>query len=152
MTKVIGLVLLSAFVAIQFWRPGQNADDSDLPNAITKQLQVPADVQVLLQNACYDCHSNNTRYPWYINLQPVAWFMSDHIRQGKEELNLDEFGKYSGRRQLSKLKSIAGRVKDGTMPISAYTFMHKEARLSEVEKDLIIDWAIQTRDSLEAAK
>ena len=150
--KGIGLFLLSAFIVIQFWRPRHNTDNADLPNTITKQVAVPADVKTLLRNACYDCHSNNTRYPWYVNVQPVAWLMSDHIREGKKELNFDEFGAYSGRRQLSKLRSIAGRVKDGSMPISSYTFMHPEARLLKMEKELIIEWALQTKDGLEAAK
>lgn len=150
--KGIGLFLLIAFVVIQFFRPDRNISKGDSSGAIAKQLLVPADVQAILQNACYDCHSNNTRYPWYMNVQPVAWFMSDHVREGKKELNFDAFGAYSGRRQLSRLKSIAGRVKDGTMPLSSYTFMHKEARLSEVEKELIIDWALQTKDNLESVK
>ena len=150
--KITGLFLLLAFVAIQFFKPDRNIDKGDLPMAITKQVPVPADVKGLLQNACYDCHSNNTRYPWYVKMQPVAWLMSDHIREGKKELNFDAFGTYSGRRQLSKLKSIAGRVKDGTMPLSSYTLMHREANLSDKEKGLIIDWALQTKDSLETAK
>ncbi len=150
--KVIALFLVLAFVVIQFFRPERNTNKGDLSNAILKQVPVPPDVQMHLQNACYDCHSNNTRYPWYVYVQPVAWFMSDHIREGKKELNFDEFGTYSVRRQLSKLKSIAGSVKDGTMPLTSYTLMHKEARLSEFEKELIIDWAVKTRDSLEAAK
>lgn len=150
--KEIGLFLLLAFVIIQFFRPARNISNGDLQGAITKQLPVPANVQALLKPACYDCHSNNTRYPWYVNVQPVAWLLAYHVREGKKELNFDEFSTYSGRRQLSKLKSIAGRVKDGTMPISSYAFMHKEARLSDGEKELIMEWALQTKDSLEAAK
>lgn len=150
--KGIGLFLLLAFVAIQFFRPERNTNEGDLPNAIIKQAPVPLEVKQLLQNACYDCHSNNTRYPWYVNVQPVAWLLSHHVQEGKKDLNLDEFGTYSDRRKLSKLKSLAGSVKDGSMPLSSYTLMHKEARLSEKEKILIIDWAIQTKDSLETAE
>lgn len=150
--KGIGLFLLLAFVAIQFFRPERNTNEGDLPNAIIKQVPVPVEVKQLLQNACYDCHSNNTPYPWYVNVQPVAWFLSHHVQEGKKELNFDEFGTYSGRRQLSKLKSIAGSVKDGSMPLSSYTLMHNEARLSDKEKELIVDWALQTKANLEAAK
>lgn len=150
--KGTGLFLLLAFVVIQFFRPERNIGKGLSTGAITKLLQVPQDVQALLQNACYDCHSNHTRYPWYVKIQPVAWLMSHHITEGKKELNFDEFGTYSGRRQLSKLKSIAGSVKDASMPLSSYTFMHNKARLSELEKELIIDWALKTRDSLETAK
>lgn len=150
--KGIGLFLLVALVVIQFFRPERNINKGDLPGDTAKRLPVPADVQGLLKNACYDCHSNNTRYPWYMNMQPVAWLMSQHISEGKKELNFDEFKSYTSRRQLSKLKSIAGSVKDGSMPLSSYTLMHREARLSDKEKELIIDWALQTKDSLEAAK
>jgi hypothetical protein len=150
--KGVGLFLLLAFVVIQFFRPDRNISKRDLSGTITKRVPVPVDVQRLLQNACYDCHSSNTRYPWYVNVQPVAWFMSDHIREGKKDLNFDEFGTYSGRRQLSKLKSVAGSIEDGSMPLSSYALIHKKARLSENEKIIIIEWALQTKDNLEAAK
>ncbi len=150
--KGTGLFLLVAVVVIQFFRPDRNINKGDFPGAISKQLPVPSDVMGLLKNACYDCHSNNTNYTWYVNTQPVAWFLSHHIRKGKRELNFDAFGTYTSRRQLSKLKSIAGSVKDGSMPLSSYTLMHREARLSYKEKDLIIGWALKTKDSLEAAK
>ena len=148
--KGTGLFLLLTFGAIQFFIPDRNISKGPSPNAITKL--VPPELQDLLQNACYDCHSNHTHYPWYVKIQPIAWFMSHHITEGKKELNFDEFGTYSGRRQLSKLKSIAGSVKDASMPLSSYTFMHNKARLSETEKELIIDWALKTKDSLETAK
>ncbi len=150
--KGTGLFLLVAFVAIQFFRPDSNSSKMASTNTITKLVMVPPNVQGLLHNACYDCHSNNTRYPWYMNMQPVAWFMSQHISEGKKELNFDAFGTYSGRRQMSKLKSIASSVKDGSMPPSSYTLMHNEARLSNKEKELLIYWALQTKDSLETAK
>ncbi len=150
--KAIGLFLLLALVLIQLLRPERNISKGDLASAITEQVPIPAEVQGLLQNACYDCHSNNTRYPWYVNVQPVAWVMSDHIKEGKKELNFDAFGTSSRRRQLSKLKAIAGSIKDGSMPLSSYTLMHNEARLSDKEKGLIIYWALQTKDSLETAK
>jgi hypothetical protein len=150
--KGVGLFLLLAFVVIQFFRPDRNISKGDLPGAIAKQVPVPADVQALLKNACYDCHSKNTRYPWYVNVQPVAWFMSDHIREGKKELNFDEFGTYSARRQLSKLKAIAGSIKDGSMPLASYKFIHKGARISVAEKEIIISWALHTRDSLESVR
>lgn len=150
--KVIALILLLALIVIQFFKPARNERDGDFSGAIAKHLLVPADVQKLLKNACYDCHSNNTRYPWYVNVQPIAWFMSQHIKDAKKELNFDAFGTYSKRRQQSKLRSIAGRIKDGSMPLSSYTFMHSEARLSKNEKKLIVDWALKTKDSLEAAK
>jgi hypothetical protein len=112
------------------------------------QFKTPTNVAGVLKISCYDCHSNNTRYPWYANIQPMGWLLADHIKDGKAELNFEEFGSYSKRRQLSKLKSIAGSVKDGSMPLASYTWMHRDAKLSAEKRALIIDWATRTRDSL----
>ena len=141
--------MLIVLVAMQFSQPARNkglVGEAD----ITKHFFVPADVGAILKISCYDCHSNNTRYPWYANLQPMGWVLADHIKDGKAELNFDEFGSYSKRRQLSKLKSIAGSVKDGSMPITSYTWMHSDARLSAEDKAAIIGWATKARDSLQA--
>lgn len=147
--KRILLALLIVFVAIQFMQPARNANQQVIASGVTKQFNVPSNVQGLLRTACSDCHSNNTRYPWYANIQPMGWLLADHIKEGKAALNFDEFGSYSKRRQLSKLKSIAGSVKDGSMPITSYTWMHPNAKLSAENKALIIDWATRTRDSLQ---
>jgi hypothetical protein len=121
-----------------------------LATDISKIVSIPDSVQVVLKNACYDCHSNNTNYPWYSNIQPMGWLMATHIRQGKEELNFSEFGSYSSRKQLSKLNGIANSIKDDIMPLSSYKLMHKNARLSTIEKVLIINWVKQSKDSLSA--
>jgi hypothetical protein len=136
---------------IQFIRPAHNANGQVLPTDFAKVVAVPNNVLVLLQNACYDCHSNNTEYPWYSNLQPMAWMMANHIKNGKEKLNLSEFGSYTSRRQISKLKEIANQIKDGEMPIFSYKMMHKNARLSKEQRDLIMDWANSMADSLSSS-
>lgn len=146
--KKTALVLVAVFVVIQFIRPAHNTNRKVLTTDLAKVVAVPNNVLTLLQNACYDCHSNNTKYPWYSNLQPMAWMMANHIKNGKEKLNFSEFGSYTGRRQISKLKEIANQIKDGEMPISSYKMMHKNARLSKEQMDLIMDWANSMADSL----
>ncbi len=148
--KKILLVLLVVFIAIQFIQPARNASNQVLPNDISKLVKIPDSVQVLLKNACYDCHSNNTSYPWYVNIQPMGWLMAKHIKEGKAVLNFSDFGSYTNRRQISKLKSIVNQIKDDEMPLSSYKWMHKNARLSKEGKDLIIDWMNKTADSLSA--
>ena len=96
----------------------------------------------------YDCHSNNTYYPWYNNIQPVSWIMESHIKKGKKELNFSEFGTYSKRRQKSKIKSIINQIKDDEMPLSSYTLLHRKSILSESDKLLIINWMEQQRNGL----
>ena len=146
--KKILLVLLIVIIAIQFIQPAGNESGQVLPTDIAKVYNIPDQVQTVLKNACYDCHSNNTNYPWYANIQPVGWILTRHIKNGKAELNFSEFGDYSSRKQRSKLNSIAKTIEDGTMPLSSYTLIHKNAILTKEEKALIIDWANTTKDSL----
>lgn len=142
------LILLIVVIAIQFIQPVPNKNGQVLETDITKVVEVPKDIQGILKTSCYDCHSNNTDYPWYSKLQPGGWWMASHIKKGKEELNLSEFGSYSNRRQQSKLKSIINAIDDGTMPISSYTLIHKNAILSDGDKTRLKRWASSIKDSL----
>lgn len=146
--KKILLALAVILVALQFIQPARNKNGQVLPTDFSKIYTVPANVQGLLQNACYDCHSNNTRYPWYVNTQPMAWIMAGHIKNGKEKLNFSEFGSYPVRRQASKLKGIANSIKDDEMPLTSYRQMHNTAKLSQADKTLIIDWMQKQAESL----
>src|ERR1700676_5089858 len=110
--------MLLAFIAIQFFQPALNRNGQALPTNFTKIYPVPANLQTILLNACYDCHSNNTRYPWYSNIQPISWMMSRHIKNGKEKLNFSEFGGYNARRHINKLKGIENSLKDDIIPLT----------------------------------
>lgn len=145
-------VLLIAFALIQFIRPARNKSGQVLPTDLTRTYSVPTDVEAVLKNSCYDCHSNNTRYPLYVDIQPAGWLLAKHIKDGKKELNFSDFGSYSARRQISKLRSIENSIKDGTMPLSSYTFLHSDARLSKEDKTLLTAWATRLQDSLAANK
>ena len=146
-------ILLAAgivLIIIQFIRPARNTSVQILSTDISKTVAISDSVQTILLNACYDCHSNNTNYPWYVNIQPTGWLMAQHITQAKEELNFSEFGSYSPRRQLSKLNGIANSIRDDIMPLSSYKLMHKNAHLNTNEKTLVINWAQQSEYSLSA--
>jgi hypothetical protein len=95
----------------------------------------------ILQRACNDCHSNNTHYPWYTNIQPVGWWMQHHVNEGKEELNFSEFGTYTAKRQNHKMEEVAEQIKKGEMPLNSYLWIHKDAKLSDQEKEILISWA-----------
>lgn len=146
--KKIFLGLLIAFIVIQAFRPARNNSGQRLATDVTNVVQVPDTVLRILHAACYDCHSNNTRYPWYMNVQPVAWMMASHVKEGKSNLNFSEFGSYSKRKQANKLRSIGEAVKEGSMPLSSYILMHKEAKITEAEKRAITEWALKAKDSL----
>ena len=146
--KII-LVLIILFALIQFIpKPKKNLSSSTTNVTIDKMYPVSDSVMHILKVACYDCHSNRTLYPWYSNLQPVALLLNSHITDGKKELNFDEFGSYTLRRQKSKFKSIASQIKDNEMPLTSYKLLHAKARLTKDEKQLIINWAKQHFDSL----
>ncbi|MFA5046049.1 MAG: heme-binding domain-containing protein [Paludibacter sp.] len=146
------LVLVIVFIAIQFIPTAKNTSLKESETDISNAVIVPKKVQTILKNACFDCHSNNTYYPWYSKIQPVRWMMDTHIKEGKAEINFSEFGNYSTRSQISKLKGLANSIKDNIMPLSSYRLMHKSANLSDVEKNLIITWALHTSDSLSVKK
>jgi len=146
--RIAGLSLLVAGIAIQPFRPERNRSAGPFPRDIVAVVPVPDSIHTLLRAACYDCHSNNTTYPWYAEIQPGGWYLAHHISEGKAELNFHEFAAYSKRRQEGKLKAIAGQVKDGEMPLPSYTWLHPEARLSKAQKARIIAWARAAADSL----
>ena len=99
----------------------------------------------ILSKACYDCHSNNTTYPWYASLQPVAWWLGDHIEHGKKELNFSEFGNYAPRKQYRKLEEVIEEVEADKMPLPSYTLIHRDARLKDNERQILINWARDQR-------
>ena len=138
--KTIILVLLLLFITIQFIQPTRNRSSEVLSTDIEKIYVVPVKVSAILKTSCYDCHSNNTRYPWYSFIQPGAWWMTSHITKGKANLNFSEFGSYSSRKQQGKLQAIRNSIKDETMPLSSYTMLHKNAKLSKDDKTLLLDW------------
>jgi hypothetical protein len=148
LAKKILTVIVIAFVAIQFFRPDRSIDSQASSSDISGVFSMPDSVKVILQNACYDCHSNNTRYPWYVNIQPAGWWMAGHISEAKGNLNFSEFGGYEQRRQLSKLEGVAAVVEEDIMPLRSYKMIHKNARLSTTEKNLLIEWARQSTDSI----
>src|SRR5439155_17176288 len=124
------IVLFILLVAIQFIRPAKNLSNHLLASDITRVYNMPQNVSVIFKKACNDCHSNNTIYPWYAQIQPVGWWLNNHIEEGKRELNLSEFGTYNIARQYKKLDDIAEQVKKGEMPLSSYTLIHTNTRLT----------------------
>jgi len=139
--KKLLLLLLIVLVVIQFIRPAENHSGKLSKNDITLHYTVPDTVLAILKTSCYDCHSNNTRYPWYNRVQPVAWWLSSHVKDGKRELNFSEFASYPLAKQAKKLKNTVKQIKGGGMPLNSYLWIHKDAKLEEGQKDTLIQWA-----------
>lgn len=147
--KIIAGVALILFIAIQFFPTDRNESYTTPQSDFMLVNDVPINIQKTLTVSCYDCHSNRTAYPWYNKIQPIAWYLEDHVKEGKAELNFNEWGTYSDRRKKSKLRSIIKQIENGKMPLESYTYLHKEAVLSKEDANIIIDFMIQLRDSLQ---
>jgi hypothetical protein len=146
--KTFFLILLILFVVLQFFRSKKNISEAVSVNDITKTYAVPTNVMASLQTSCYDCHSNNTKYPWYSHIQPVAWWLADHIEEGKKEINFNEFAAYSPRRQYRKFKEINDQLEEDEMPLKSYTIIHSDAKLSKDQKIAIYNWTNAMMDSM----
>lgn len=143
-------ILLLAFIVIQFIRPAKNKAEGISQNDISKIYPVPENVQTILKTSCYDCHSNNTVYPWYAQIQPVAWWLNNHIQDGKKDLNFSEFASYRIRRQYKKLEEINELVKKDEMPLDSYLWLHKNAKLDDQQKLTLANWVTTIRDTIKA--
>ncbi len=143
---VIGVLLL-----LQLYpKPPKNQQDQPTGNELDKAHAVPPPVMAILENSCYDCHSNHTIYPWYASVQPVAFWLNQHIEEGKEELNFSIFGSYSLRKQYHKLEEIAEQIEEDEMPLSSYTLVHRTAKLNTTQKSMVGSWVSALRDSFQA--
>jgi len=142
--KRIAILLVVILVGVQFIPTDVNQQEEIPKTDIRHVYDVPDNVMNILQISCYDCHSNNTNYPWYSHVQPMRFLMDRDIREGKEELNFSEFGSYSQRKQKNKLDRISKQVKADKMPLPSYLLLHSNAKLSADDKQEIINW-VETR-------
>ena len=132
---VVAIVLVIQVIPVE-----RNVSTVPPGQSFEKTEKVPANVAAILKVSCYDCHSNNTRYPWYSELQPGAYFMAQHIKEGKEELNLDEFNDYSKRRKKAKIKSIINQIEKEKMPLKSYLLLHPDAGLTPNKKKVLLQF------------
>jgi hypothetical protein len=149
MVKKLFLVLLVAFLGLQFFRPEKNISNERSRDISTKYA-IPAEVDAILKVACNDCHSNYTRYPWYANVQPVTWWLNNHVTDGKKHLNFSTFAERRIAVQNHKFEEIIETVRDKYMPMESYTALglHPEAKLTEQQRNTLINWAQSQMDSL----
>tara|TARA_R110002167_G_C12254159_1_gene612313 strand:+ start:64 stop:519 length:456 start_codon:yes stop_codon:yes gene_type:complete len=150
--KVLKIITWStsiAFLVIQFFSTSINQSDVVPVTDFILVNNVPSSIKEKLQVSCYDCHSNNTNYPWYNKVQPAAWYLEDHVKDGKAELNFNEWDSYSERRKKSKLRSIVKQIENAEMPLFSYTLVHKDAIFSEEDKLMVINYMKGLKDSIE---
>ena len=146
--KIALLLIVLGLVIAQFFRPERFSTGEVTKDDITNVLQVPDDVQKILKRSCFDCHSNHTVWPWYTNVSPVNWLVYDDVNTGRHKMNFSEWGKLSASKQSTKLQNICDNIKDGDMPLPKYLLIHRDAVLSQQEKDILCKWADAQADSL----
>jgi cytochrome c553 len=148
-TKKILIALLVVFIIIQFIKPAKNQSSAVTPNEIFANFQTADSTKQLIRTACYDCHSNNTVYPWYAEIQPAAWWLADHVNEGKSELNFSEFASYKPKKADHKLEEVVEMLKEGEMPLKSYTLIHNDAKLSDAQREELSKWAESLRAQIQ---
>ena len=139
--KIILAIVLFIFIGIQFSQPALNVDKGQVYTTdFTQAYKMPVQVKAMFQTSCYDCHSNNTNYFWYDYIQPARALVESHIKNAKEDLNFNEWGKYSNRKQERLLNSIKEQIETKQMPLSSYTLMHKDAKLNDEQIKVLTNW------------
>ncbi|NNL33379.1 MAG: heme-binding domain-containing protein [Flavobacteriaceae bacterium] len=143
--KKILLLLLVAFVIAQFFGPEKNDGDLATVTPFLNETNPPDNVKQILEESCFDCHSNHSRYPWYNNITPVNYWLADHIKHGKDHFNMSEWTENSIKRKDHKFEELIEMVEKKDMPLPSYTWTHTEAKLSDEQIASIIAWAENVR-------
>ena len=139
--KIIVIVGVIAFIGIQFIRPDFTNPPVVETDTLEASMQVPEQVDAILNRSCVDCHTNKTVYPWYSKIAPVSWWLGNHISEGRRELNMSVWNTYSPKKKANKLNEICEQVESGEMPLPSYLWIHRYAVLKEGETKTLCDWA-----------
>jgi len=154
MKKILPRILIIlglAFIVIQFFGPEKTNPAVDETKTILASASVPPEVSAILTRACYDCHSHQTRWPWYSNVAPVSWFVIGHVNEARQHLNFSEWATYDPKRMKRKLEEIKEEVEDGAMPLPSYLPLHPDAKLSPEDVRALSAWAVAERQRLAPA-
>lgn len=144
--KVTLIIIIVAFAAVQLF-PKQNDNNGSITgeNFIGYKYPIPANVEAVFKKACYDCHSNQTYYPWYASLQPVSYWLADHVNEGKRKFNFSEFLTYTAWKQFHRMEDVEEQMTNEEMPLTSYTLIHRDAVIDDSTKNLLINWSKDVR-------
>lgn len=145
--KRVFVVLVIVFLIAQFFGPEKNEGELTSIDTFLEETNPPENVKLILKEACFDCHSNVTKYPWYNNVTPVNYWLADHIKHGKKHFNVSDWEGNSTKRKNHKIEELIEMLEDKEMPLASYTWTHAEAKLSETQIKSVIDWAKLVRIS-----
>ena len=147
--QIVLVGLLVVLIVMQFFQPEKNISAAPTPNDLFAHYQAPDSLKQLIKTSCYDCHSNNTVYPWYSKIQPVAWWLSDHVNEGKRKFNFSEFATYAPKKADHKMEELMEMVKEEEMPLKSYTIIHTDAKLTNAQRIAMTDWAAGIRKQIQ---
>jgi hypothetical protein len=142
----LGLLVLAA--AVQFYRPARTNPPVDPGRTVVAATALPAEVAAILRRSCFDCHSNETRWPWYSAVVPMAWGVANHVAEGRATMNFSEWGAYAPRKRVAMLEKMCDEVREEKMPLPSYLLLHPGARLAEADWQAICDWSMDEADRL----
>jgi hypothetical protein len=148
-TSKVLLTLLAVFIVIQFFRPEKNQSSAATPDDLFAHYPATDSLKQLIKSSCYDCHSNNTKYPWYAQVQPVAWWLDDHVKAGKRKFNFSEFATYPAKKADHKMEEFIEMVKEEEMPLPSYTLLHTNAELTTGQRIALTKWAAEIRKEIQ---
>ena len=149
---IVIAIVLGLLIIIQFFRPEKNDKIVNPQNDIIFAVDMPANVKKKIVNACYDCHSEKTAYPFYNRIAPVSWMLARHIKEGKEHLNFSAWATYDKKKQIKLLNEICEVVTSGEMPLKGYSMMHSKAVMNEREIADICSWSEQAAETVLSIK
>lgn len=135
------VVLISLFMVSQFLSPKKNQSGLYVVNQFFLDTNTPKEVQILLKEACFDCHSDQTDYPWYNSITPINYWLNSHIKGGKKHFDVSKWFSYSDNRKVHKLEELVEEVKERKMPLKSYTWTHKSAVLDQNQINSLVNWA-----------
>lgn len=143
-----GIAIVVIFLGIQAVQPERTNPPVDESKTIYAHIKVPPEIKTILERSCIDCHTHNTRWPWYSYVAPTSWLVTRDVRVARSNLNLSMWGDYNEMKQIAKLDQICQELLDDKMPIKPYRTMHPNAELSKAEIDMVCDWVEEARNQL----
>lgn len=138
---VLVVLIVIAFIGMQFKRPALVNPPVDESQTIFATGNVPPDVKAIIDRSCNDCHTHTVRWPWYSKVAPMSWLVAEDVEEGRKELNFSMWATYKPRRQDHKLEEICEQVKDGEMPLKNYLYLHRDAKLTDADRQRLCEWA-----------
>jgi hypothetical protein len=148
--KWVVVVVALLFVGVQFVPTGMSNSPVDQTRTLEAHVHVTPEVEAILARSCNDCHTQQTRYPWYSKVAPFSWLLASHIKEGRDHLNFSDWASYDAEEQGINLQNICRITKRGAMPINSYLYIHRDAKLSDADVQTLCNWTNAEGDKLDA--